>query len=40
MREALALDLPIVVLFDHPTVRSLAEFVTNQRNGDVIGVQS
>lgn len=31
MREALAVELPIAVLFDHPTVRALAEFVTQQK---------
>jgi hypothetical protein len=32
MREALAVDLPIAVLFDHPTVRALAEFVAGGDN--------
>jgi acyl transferase domain-containing protein len=33
MREELAVELPIAVLFDHPTVRALAEFVAGTQDG-------
>lgn len=33
MREALAVELPIAVLFEHPTVRALAEFVAGAQGG-------
>jgi acyl carrier protein len=36
MREALDVELPIAVLFDHPTVRALAEFVSDR---DRVGVE-
>ena len=35
MREALTVELPIAVLFDHPTVRALADFVAGPPSGAV-----
>ena len=36
MREELAVELPIAVLFDHPTVRAMAEFVADMQAGHAI----
>ena len=39
LREDLKIDAPITVLFEHPTIHSLAEFLSRQGNGQATAAQ-